>query len=308
MPVKALVIGFGSIGKRHCKVLAAMGCHVAVVSRRTVPWKPCYSSVSEALQNEQPDYVVVASLTSEHEQDLNALAACGFSGKVLVEKPLFPNLKDVPTNSFRRLGIGYDMRFLPVMNRLKELLEQETAVFTVQAYVGQYLPDWRSNQDYRNSYSASKSKGGGVLRDLSHELDYLNWLFGGWEAVTAAGGRVSDLEIDSDDAWSIMLRMKKCSLVSLQINYLDRVPRRFLLVNLPNKTIYVDFIAGKLEINGQEEYWPISGDEAYRREHLAMLSSVQPEKVVCSLPEAIAVLEMIAAIENSAVTRSCIIR
>ena len=101
----------------------------------------------------------------------------------------------------------------------------------MNVYAGQYLPHWRPNIDYRDSYSSKKSQGGGVLLDLSHEIDYLNWLLDGTEEVMAVGGKLSALEIDSDDLYQISLKTKKCDLVQVELNYIDKVLRRYIIIN-----------------------------------------------------------------------------
>ena len=95
-------------------------------------------------------------------------------------------------------------------------------MLSAQVYAGQYLPDWRPGRDYRSVYSADSIAGGGVLRDLSHELDYLNWIFGGWAGVTALGGKLSSLELSSEDTVAVLIGFRACPVATLQINYLDR--------------------------------------------------------------------------------------
>jgi predicted dehydrogenase len=72
------------------------------------------------------------------------------------------------------------MRFHPGIARLKELLNKDVIGKAVSArlQVGHYLPDWHPEEDYRQSYSAIKSMGGGVILDSIHELDYIRWLIG----------------------------------------------------------------------------------------------------------------------------------
>lgn len=172
--MKTLVVGYGSIGKRHCDVLGTLGAEVAVVSRRPVDLPHVYAGLQDAVRNFKPAYVVIASRTSEHHADLTALATCEFSGRVLVEKPLYDVPSATPTHAFEALKVAYNLRFHPALRRLHELLEGKTVLSAV-AYVGSYLPDWRPGRDYRNTGSAKSAFGGGALRELSHELDYVLW-------------------------------------------------------------------------------------------------------------------------------------
>ena len=211
---RALVVGYGSIGQRHARRLASLGCDVGVCSRRDVNAQPLFSTLTHALAEFAPDYVVLASQTDEHAGNLQDLASAGFTGSVLVEKPLFDHPSPLPDHRFAALNVAYNLRLHPLIVRLRETLVGQK-ICSFQVYVGQYLPTWRPGTDYRQSYSASKSQGGGVLRDLSHDLDYTTWMLGGWRHLTAQGGHVSDLEITSDDCFMVMMDTPHCPLVSL---------------------------------------------------------------------------------------------
>ena len=147
---RALVIGYGSIGARHARLLEEIHCHTAVVSKREVDFPLSYIELTEALTVERPEYVVIANATNQHYETLQSLAALGYTGTVLVEKPLFGNEIKLPSLPFRNTFVAYNLRFHPIIQRLKTLLEGEE-VLSVQAYVGQYLPDWRPTTDYRSS-------------------------------------------------------------------------------------------------------------------------------------------------------------
>ena len=180
---RALVIGYGSIGQRHARILANLGLSTAVVSRRQVDAETVFSGIAEGVEEFKPDYVIVASRTNEHAGDIETLAATGFSGVVLVEKPLFMTMGSMPANQFARCHVAYNLRFHPLMQALRRHLGGR-AVYAAHCHAGSSLPTWRPGTDYRTGYSAIKDQGGGVIRDLSHELDYVLWLLGGWKKVT----------------------------------------------------------------------------------------------------------------------------
>jgi len=170
--MKVLVIGFGSIGQRHSRILIEIGCEVAVLSRRSIDFAPHFTDLKIALKDYKPGYVVIANRTNEHLQTLEDLIANDFSGHLMVEKPLFHQLSKVSSNSFNKTAVAYNLRSHILLKKLKRFLENAGQLITANIYVGSYLPNWRVNIDYTQSYSAKKSEGGGVLRDLSHELDY----------------------------------------------------------------------------------------------------------------------------------------
>lgn len=295
--LSALVIGYGSIGVRHARLLQEAGCAVAVVSQRGIDFKTVFPDIEVALKAHRPDYVVIANATDRHHDACSRLARAGFTGTVLIEKPLFDRVLPVPEQTFRAVAVAYNLRFHPVIGRLKGLLEKER-VLSVQAYVGQYLPNWRPGTDYRDCYSASAERGGGVLLDLSHDLDYLAWLFGTWEGVAALGGQLSALEITSDDVFALLLKMQRCPVVTVQLNYLDRQGRRSIIVNTVGHTFEADLVRSTIVIDGIEEQLPCERDATYRAMHEALLAGYS--ETACSIPDALEILQLIAAARSAA--------
>jgi predicted dehydrogenase len=295
--MRVLVIGYGSIGQRHARLLYTLGCKVAVVSGREVDHSRVFHDLDMALKEWQPEYVVVANKTQEHHDALYTLAQNGFDGRVLVEKPIFDHIREIPPNHFAYLAVAYNMRFHPLISRLRDFLVGQRTL-SAFAYVGQYLPQWRPSTDYRHSYSAKRSEGGGVLRDLSHELDYMNWLFGGWRRLTAVGGHFSRLEIDSDDQYSLLLEMRDCPLVHIHVNYLDRVLRREVLVHTDQHSVKADFVKGTIDVDGNVDQVVIERDTTYLEEHKAML--VGDFSRLCNDKESLDVIKMIECAETAA--------
>lgn len=292
----ALVVGYGSIGQRHARLLRDLGCEVAVVSRREIDSVQRFSSIPEALSATKPNYIVIANETSGHAPAIEEVHRAGFSGKVLVEKPLGA----VPIgyrHSFKIAAVGYNLRFHPALKALRDAIKNEQVV-SIQIYCGQYLPDWRPGTDYRESYSADPARGGGVLRDLSHELDYLVWLGGAWRRVAAIGGRLGELDIQSDDSWGLLVELAECPLATVQINYLDRPGNRKIVVNTSAHTYRTDLIAATLECDGKMQKFEIDRHETYLAQHRAVLSGDISQ--LSSFADGMRVMQFIDAIERSA--------
>lgn len=302
--MRALVIGQGSIGQRHARLLQELGCAVAVVTRGASVHR-CYRSVSDAVTAERLDYVVIANETARHRAALTELAAADFRGIVLVEKPLFDAVHPMPAHCFKRAAVAYNLRFHPVVLALRGEI-QGRRVVSAEIYAGQWLPDWRPGTDYRTSYSARVAEGGGVLRDLSHELDLITWLFGPWSRLTALGGRRGELEIDADDTWSVLLEMASGAAVTLQINYLDRPGRRRLTVVTPDTTLSADVSAGALTRNDVSREFAVERDQTYSAQHTCLLNGTGGEP--CTIDNGLDVVSTIAAIERSARERCWIER
>jgi predicted dehydrogenase len=302
--VNSLVIGYGSIGARHAGILEELGSRVAVVSRRPdAAHITVFGELGQALQVHAPGYVVIANETGLHRTALEQLGQCGYRGTVLVEKPLFSATASIPENAFGALRIAYNLRFHPIILRLKALLEGEQVV-SANVYVGQYLPDWRPGTDYRQSYSALPERGGGVLRDLSHELDYLTWMLGGWNSVAALGGHFSAIEVTSDDVFSLLMTTPRCRAASVHLNYLERIPKRLITINTNRHTLQADLVKGTLAVDGDTEMFQTERNGTYRAMHAAVLAG--QNEVACSLEEGIETLLLIDAAYTAAQTRKWI--
>jgi predicted dehydrogenase len=296
MTRRGLIIGYGSIGARHARVLEELGFHIDVVSRRGgADGRPVFASVAQAVERGSPDYIVVADETVRHSDSLAQIAQSGHVGCVLVEKPLFANPALIPAHRFRHAGVGYNLRFHPTLRALRTALAGRTAQMA-DFHVGQWLGDWRPGRAIAGTYSATRAGGGGALRDLSHELDLALWLFGQWGEVAALGGRLGDVTVDADDGWGILLACERCPVVSLHLDVLDRGGRRTITVQVEGETLHADLMRGTLTIGHEEKASPTERDVAFRAMHEALLGGSDE---VCSLEGGVAVVELIAAIENA---------
>jgi len=294
--VKVAVVGAGSIGQRHQRLLQELGHEVVVISKSSKSAK--YKSLSDALTQESFEYIVLASQTSQHFADLSVLIEKNFVGSVLVEKPIFDRSEKLKSNRFKLLAVGYNLRFHPAIIWLQETLPQLGAISSANFYVGQYLPTWRPDRDYRNSSSAKVDSGGGVLRDLSHELDLVQYIFGDWNKLTAIGGKFSDLEIETDDTFSILMQTDRCSAVSVQMNYSDRLRQRLITVNGNNGTIQIDLFRNSATFNNSQKSFEVRPDSTYVSQHNALIHN--QDLSICSLADALKVVATIEAVEKSA--------
>jgi predicted dehydrogenase len=288
---KVAVVGYGSIGQRHVENFKLAGAEVAVVSRRNhQSVNALYSNIQDCLKQFKPDIVIVCQETYLHASAVRILMAESFAGLILVEKPLF-DLTETNFKDFKGLNIRvmYNLRFNPLLIALKKELTNEN-VLSAHIYVGQNLRSWRPNRDYRHSYSARSAEGGGVLLDLSHEIDYAHWLFGSFRELVAHVDQISDLEISSSDHCSILLRGHRVSAVNIEMNYIDHSTQRFIIVNTQKNTYSVDLVQKTFKINNVQKVIESSKEESYK----LMVENILHHEAegLTGFDEAVAVLHM----------------
>lgn len=293
----ALIIGYGSIGSRHARLLGTMGCRICVVTKRNDCPYVRYGEVKEALAAERPDFAVISNPTSRHYDTIRDLKEAGFSGLIFVEKPLFANTQESLLPFTQEVFLGYNLRYHPVIQKIRELL-QGRQVFSVQLAVGQYLPDWRPGVDYRHCYSAKRSEGGGALRDLSHEIDLALWLFGPWIRVAALAGKLGNLEIETEDTVDVMAVLTGCPSVTIHLDYHNCFPRRLIAIQADGMSLEGDLIRHVLRINDESIAFDVDRDQTYIAEWQDILSLAP--KYACRAVEGFEVVKFIDAVERAA--------
>jgi len=120
------------------------------------------------------------------------------------------------------------MRFHPGLRILKELIDSGKLgrVLWLSVEAGQYLPDWRPWQHYRESYSGRQELGGGIILDGSHELDYICWLLGRPTDVMCRAEHLSSLEVDVEDSAWIHLTFPERRRAELHLDFVQRAYTR----------------------------------------------------------------------------------
>jgi predicted dehydrogenase len=239
--MKALIVGLGSIGRRHARNWAALGLGEVWVCRQGHTPQPeplgvdvrTFDGLDAALAA-GPDVALVTNPTSLHVS--TAIAAVRAGCHVFVEKPLGASLDGVAellTEAERRqrhVIVGYNLRFHPGLERARELFLTGTVgrPLSARAEMGEYLPDWHPWEDYRQGYGGRRELGGGPILTFSHEFDSLCWLLGRPERVVGLAAHVSALEIDTEDVAEIALQFEGGALGSVHVDYVRRPPRRFV--------------------------------------------------------------------------------
>ena len=300
MLLSALVIGYGSIGKRHADILNLMDTigKVAVLSSQDyLPYETITSL--EEIPKLNPNYIVVASNTTLHHEQLVFLEKNLQGKKILVEKPLFDVFDDLKIEN-NQVFVGYNLRFHPLMQLIKKKIADRN-LWNIQVFCGSYLPDWRPGRDYRKTSSAKQGTGGGVLLDLSHELDYLQWILGPLDFEYVVSNKVSDLKIETDDLLLLSGKSANGTYFQVTLNYFTRKPIRQITIDGEGISIQADLIANFLivyEDNEPSEYAmpELERNTTYLTQHRTILNDDFSH--LCSYREGLETMRLIDKIKS----------
>jgi predicted dehydrogenase len=328
MPLeRILIVGLGSIGSRHLRLARQLLPDADIRILRHRPQRPIpdlangvFFRINDAV-NFAPQLSVIANPAPFHLSVSIELAKAG--SHLLVEKPLSHSLDGVPQllKTCRENGVslhtGYNLRYDSALLFFSRLVRQELvgAVLSVRCEVGQFLPDWRVDADYRESVSARKALGGGVLLELSHELDYLRWIFGDVEWVCAQLSHQSSLEVDVEDTAHISLRFKKTStlrplLAVAHLDFIRQDPTRYCLAIGEKGTLRWNGLTGSVDL------YPVGGkkwetlfnrkesiDESYISQWRHLINCAENQlSQIHSGEDGLKVLEIVEAARESAVS------
>lgn len=325
MVTRVLIVGLGSIGKRHLAIARELlpNADIRVLRHQLVVDIPegangIFSDLSDALVF-RPDVSVICNPAPFHVNVALALAHNG--SHLLIEKPLASSLEGVvelnrACEEADVVGMtGYNLRFLPSLNRFRELLESKVAgtVLSIRVEAGQHLPSWRPNADYRTTVSAQKALGGGVLLELSHELDYLRWIFGEVRWVQGNLSRQSSLEIDVEDTAHLICRVQSRHsqsdiTASVMLDFVRRDTTRICMAVCENASLRWDGVAGTVSL-----FDPVKGDweivfhqihdrnTSYRAEWQHLLECIKLKtRPLVTIADGARVLEIIQAVRAAA--------
>ncbi len=255
--MKILVIGCGSIGRRHARNARALGADVALCDINELRMREFgeeigasayFTDFNAAASLSAADAAVIATPSNFHIAPAHAVLRAGLD--VLIEKPLCTSvdeaisLRSVVRETGRICMMAHTYRFRSEWVAVKRFHDDAPLgrAYSAEFLGGWYLPDWHVREDYRREYAAQKKLGGGVLlTSLSHFFDVVNWFFGDIERITGALMRVGTLGVDVDDTAVCAIRTASKVAVTISEDFLSRCPRRLLRINYEHGYVEADF-------------------------------------------------------------------
>lgn len=318
---KILVIGCGSIGQRHIRALLSNGeKNIAAYRTKKGQIKNLPKDINNFVKqfckedeafNWKPTHVIISNPTSLHFIFLKKSIIRKLN--ILVEKPLANNFLDImnseiPISELIKINgiVGYNLRFHTLIKKVRNIITSYQYGNAIKANlsVGHYLPFWHPYEDYRKSYAAIKSLGGGTLRNLSHEIDLVQYFFGNVEKLFAKVKKLSNLEIDVDDTVNIIMESEYCKCISVQMNCLYPLPIRKGEIFFERGLLEYNYFTGKIfftDYDKKQKNQIFSTRESYERQYIIQMKHFLEgnSKIACTIKEGINVIKIIDNCERS---------
>jgi len=278
--IKILFFGLGSIGKKHANIIKNNYEFELFAYRTKLGQEKNDLKIQEFNNLEdafsiKPNIAFITNPTFLHVE--TALECVKRDVNLFIEKPISHSLEklDELENEIKKRKlftyVAYNLRFHPVIINLKNIVNKGEKPIYFRVKCSSYLPSWRPKQDYAKSYSAKREAGGGVILDLSHEFDYINWLFGEIKNIDGYCDKISPLDIDSEDILDAQITCDKNIRGHLHLDYFSHRNERKIKIYYNDRYIEGDLIKNSiktLDKNGKEKttYLKCEQDETYKKQ------------------------------------------
>lgn len=246
--MKGLIIGLGSIGRKHANAIRSIDDKIELYALRSSQNDESESYTRDIYSYDEVDkvgfdFVIVSNPSSLHLETIEQVIKLEIP--IFLEKPAITQ-KDKIAELEQKLSqyksptyVGCNLRFFEGLSFVKEYIK-EKKINEVNIYAGSFLPEWRPDTDYKTSYSAQASFGGGVHLDLIHEIDYAYWFWGTPEEVKSLKRSRSTIDVESIDYANYNLMYPKFA-VNIILNYYRRDYKRTAEFVLDNETVELNF-------------------------------------------------------------------
>ena len=321
--MKFLIIGCGSIGKRHIRNLLSIGIdkdHISAVDTRDDRLNEVnelgVSNTFKDIPLDQLDIIdcaIICSPTSMHIEQATLLAKNKIH--LLVEKPVCNNLDGIENlmkliNDNKLVAsIAYIFRFTQAAKIIKDILNSNNIgkILYFRGEFSEYLPDWHPYEDYRSFYMAEKKLGGGSILDQCHIMDLAHYFCGNFKSVMAFNSKISSLDVNADDIAEMIVCLDNDILASIHTDIFGRQHQKSLEIKGEKGNIIWDFYNKSISVFEAEtkkiiEHKDLDEDfnESYLRELKNFIATCEgKEKSISPLQDGIDTMKLILAAELS---------
>ena len=298
---KIFIIGKGSGAQNHIKALNKINKKFIVKNIPSRFPKKNLGKKFSLIKNFNPDYIIISSAASTHYEYFKIIEKIFKNKTVLIEKPLFNKFIKLNKIKNNKYFVGYNFRYHPVSQYIKKYLYKKK-IFNVYMNNSSFLPQWRKDISYENSVSAQKKLGGGVRLELSHDIDYLNLIFGNLKILYVFNKKISNLKINCDDILLVNALTKKNIIINLSIDFFSRIKNRKIIINGKDFCIKGDFLKNAISLNEKGKLRKLKFDnfnikKTYRDMHLDIMKKTF--KYSCSIQQAYKVQKTLEILKDN---------
>ncbi len=316
-PTRVLVVGCGSIGRRHARLLTEhpqvelLVCDLLEENLQAAleeaPGSRGFSDFDEALAT-GPDAVFVC--TPNHLHRPMAVAALEAGCHVMCEKPIADTIEsaeaivEAADAADTMLTVGYSLRSHAGLQRMLELIEEGTCGTIVggRAMVGTYFTLMCATTPYRLEEENA------LIIDYTHLLDYLALLIGPIVRVSAESVTMGDLEmLPTPNVFSVLCVHESGALSQMHADYVQLPQRSMAEVFGDRAVLAYDWQEYELRIFHRDrpgyevERVVTARDDIYRVQIAEFLEQIHGDRVpICTAQEGLDALRAAMAAVQSA--------
>jgi predicted dehydrogenase len=318
------IIGLGSIGRRHLRLAKEIRPDVQVILVRSGKGKNwpeeelasiTVNTLSEAISI-GIDAAIISTPVVFHasqaikliEHEIPILVEKPLSHKVILAEKLYKAWSEKKT----LVLLGYTLRHTSAASFFYKKIQNNVIgdILSVTIKCESYLPKWRPDQDYRNTVSARKELGGGVLFELSHEIDYANWFFGPFKSVSSMLSNSKTLDIDVEDMVDIIFETYDNKPVNIHLDFCSQISSRFCSVKTDKGELNWNLLKNNItwtDANGISKVWKFKEDrdDMYRNQLSHFFHCVEAEgEPKVTIEDGISVVKLIDSIQAANISNN----
>lgn len=296
--MKILFFGMGSIGRRHAMLISKLYPEHELFAFRTykgqlkdpIDINEIYNW--KQVDNIKPDTAFITNPTYLH---INTALKCAKRNmNIFIEKPIDCSdekmndlLKEVEKRNLITY-VAYVLRFHPIIDYLKNNLDLKK-ISRVEVRCRSNFPDWRINQDHLKLYSAFEAKGGGVLLELSHEIDYINYLFEKIEGISGQTFKKYNVTVDTDDYANLNIRTSTVKRINLILDIGSLTTERYLKIFFKeNGYLTADLINREISFTNKRKpvRFEMAENDIFEKQLVYFFNRTNDNNIMNSLPKA----------------------
>ena len=226
-----IIIGLGSIGLKHFKLIQREFKNINLIifknSKKKINNNKNITLINkyDDLKNIQLFAAIICTPSNTHIKYAKKISY--FTKRIFIEKPISNKYsKSFEFMNFAKknnliVHVGYNLLFDPLIKNLYNLIQKKnhSDILFVNIEAQSFLPSWRKNTNYKQFASAQKNLGGGVLLELSHEINYILKIFGKIKSVFAIIKNSKTLDIDVEDFAEILMQNNSKTIFRIHLNF-----------------------------------------------------------------------------------------